>query len=87
MSLLGQVTGHRQPVTLDIFWKALGRRMDVLLPKFGNRESDAEQSHSSWHVCLLRADSSSRRAGCFEMQWWLCQMDLGRFLSGFQVQG
>lgn len=24
--------------------------MDVFLPKFGNLESDAEQSHWSWHV-------------------------------------
>lgn len=43
--------------------------MDVFLPKFGNLESDAEQSHSSWHVCLLRADSSAGRGGGDRARW------------------
>lgn len=40
--------------------------MDVFLPKFGNLESDAEQSHSSWHACLLQARSSLGRVGCLK---------------------
>ena len=58
--------------------------MDVFMPKFGNLEGDAEQSHSSWHDCLLRAGSSLGRVGCSKT-WRLCQMDLRRFMSVFQV--
>lgn len=61
--------------------------MDVFLAKFGNGEGDAEQSHSSWHACLLMPSSSWGEWAACSKVWRLCQMDLGRFMSAFQVQG
>ena len=54
------------------------------MPKFGSLEGDAEQSRSSWHAWLLWATSSLGRVGCSKTLC-LCQMDLERFMSAFQV--